>query len=103
MFVRKDQVNYYPSRDPFADTPATVGEARQLMNYGTKTDISYAAGRHNLKVGTQIMQTRLHERFQLGITDPEFNPVCLNSGGDAFFARSHGSEPVRGSWVYRES
>ena len=83
MFVRKDQVSYYPSRDPFADTPATVGEARQLLNYGTKTDISYAAGRHNLKVGTQISQTRLAERFQLGITDPEFNPVCLSSGGNA--------------------
>ena len=83
MFVRKDQVSYYPSRDAFADTPATVGEARQLLNYGTKTDVSYAAGRHNLKVGTQIMQTRLAERFQLGITDPEFNPVCLNSSGDA--------------------
>ena len=63
MFVRKDQVSYYPSRDPFADTPATVGEARQLLNYGTKTDVSYAAGRHNLKVGTQIMQTRLPNDF----------------------------------------
>ena len=87
-FARQDQVDYYPSRDIFADLPATIGEARRLLNYGTKTDVSYSAGRHNLKIGTQLMQTRLQERFTLGITDPAFNPVCLDAAGDAVPARA---------------
>lgn len=41
-FARQDQVNYYPSRDVFADLPVTIGEARRLFNYGTKTDMSYS-------------------------------------------------------------
>lgn len=85
-FARHDQVNYYPSRDIFADLPATIAEARLLFNYGTKSDVSYSAGRHNVKIGTQLMQTRLQERFTLGITDQTFNPVCLNAAGDAVLA-----------------
>jgi hypothetical protein len=80
-FMRQDQVNYYPSRLVTADVPATVGEGRRLLNYGTKTDVSYASGRHNVKIGTQLMQTRLKERFDLGITDPAFNPVCIDANG----------------------
>jgi hypothetical protein len=81
-FIRQDQVNYYPSGDLFADAPATIGESRRLLNYGIKADVSYAAGGHNVKVGTQLMQTRLRETFHLGITDPLFNPVCLDAGGE---------------------
>lgn len=82
-WVRRDRVSYYPSRDPFADTPATIAEGRTLTNYGLKTDLSYVAGRHNIKIGAQAMQSRLWERFNLGITDPGFNPVCVNSSGAA--------------------
>jgi len=81
-FFRTDLVRYYPSRDPFADTPATLGQDRTLTNWGVKSDVSYAKGRHNGKVGVQLMQTRLHEQFSLGITDPLFNAVCVDSGGD---------------------
>ena len=81
-FVRQDRVNYYPSADPTADTPATVSQARRLTNWGVRSDLSYIAGRNNLKIGGQIMQTRLQENFGLGITDFTFNPVCLNSTGD---------------------
>jgi hypothetical protein len=81
-FFRQDQIHYYPSGDPFADSPATIAQARRLTNYGIKTDLSYVKGIHNLKVGTQIMQTRLGENFNLGITDPFFNPVCLDSAGN---------------------
>ena len=35
-FFRQDQVNYYPSRDPFADTPATIAQARRLSNFGLR-------------------------------------------------------------------
>src|SRR5207244_5363639 len=33
-YVRKDQFIYYGSRDPFADTPSTQSQARQLFNWG---------------------------------------------------------------------
>jgi hypothetical protein len=82
VFFRQDQVRYYPSGDPFADTPATIAQARRLINYGIKSDISYVKGHHNLKVGTQIMQTRLQEEFNLGITDSTFNAVCTDSAGN---------------------
>lgn len=78
-YVRRDQVNYYASRDPFADTPITASQNRFLTNYGVKADISYARGRHDLKFGTQIQQTRLLENFQFGVTDPAYNPVCLDA------------------------
>jgi hypothetical protein len=81
-YGRRDQVNYYPSRDIFADQPATAQQTRFLTNYGIKSDLSHAHGRHNWKLGLQIQQTRLLERFQFGITDPTYNPVCLTATGD---------------------
>jgi outer membrane cobalamin receptor len=80
-YVRRDEANYYPSRDEFSDTPATASQTRFLTNYGVKTDISYVHGRHNLKIGTQLQQTRLLETFRFGITDPTYNPVCLDANG----------------------
>ena len=81
-FFRQDQVNYYASPDPFADTPATLAQARRLQNYGVKADVSYVHGKHNIKAGAQLMQTRLREGFNLGITDPNFNPVCVDNAGN---------------------
>ena len=81
-FVRRDQLNYYPSRDPFDDTPVTASQNRFLMNYGVKADIAFTHGHHDIKVGTQIQQTRLLENFQFAITDPDYNPVCLDSEGN---------------------
>jgi hypothetical protein len=92
-FLRQDRVNYYPSADPFADTPATISQDRHLTNFGLKTDISYAAGRHDVKIGTQLMQTHLAEAFGLGITDPAalgtglppgLVPYDLTRGGSLF-------------------
>jgi hypothetical protein len=80
-WVRRDFVNYYPSGDPFADSPATLSQARHLLNYGIRADVAIAAGKHNLKVGTEIKQTRLFEQFSLGITDAGFNPVCVDASG----------------------
>jgi hypothetical protein len=81
-FYRIDHVHYYPSGDPYNDTPATIAQNRTLTNWGVKADVSYASGRHSLKVGTQLMQTRLQENFSFGVTDPFFNPVCLDNNGD---------------------
>ena len=90
-FLRRDQVYYDPSRDPFADTPATVGEYRSLANYGLRADYSYVHKIHNVKAGMQVMQTRLRERFSLGITQPGFTdgqpglvPYDLTAGGSPF-------------------
>lgn len=80
-FLRKDQVNYYPSRDPFADTPATQSQSRQLLNWGVKADLATTRGRHTVKFGLDIKQTRLLENFGFGITDAGFNSPCIDSTG----------------------
>jgi hypothetical protein len=82
-WVRRDFMNYYPSRNPFEDTPATLAQDRHLLNYGIRADISSVIGRHNFKIGTEIKQTRLFEDFSLGITDLTFNPICVDANGDA--------------------
>ncbi|MGD0873030.1 MAG: TonB-dependent receptor [Bryobacteraceae bacterium] len=83
VFVRRDLIDYYPSRDAFADQPATLSQIRSLTNLGIKTDLNYLHGRHNAKFGVQIQDTILTEKFTLGLTDPTFNPVCLDDNGDA--------------------
>jgi len=76
-FVRQDRVDYYPSSNPYADSPATLSQNRHLTNWGTRADFSYASGINNIKVGTEVQQTRLAENFTLGITDPSFNAQCI--------------------------
>jgi hypothetical protein len=81
-YVRKDQVDFYPSADSFADTPATQSQSRQLLNWGAKADVSIMVGHHDMKYGIDVKQTRLLENFGFGITDPAFNSPCLDSGGN---------------------
>ena len=81
-YVRRDQVDYYPSRDAFDDSPATLGQARSLVNFGVHSDLSRVDGRHNWKIGINAMQTRLDEQFGLGITDATYNAPCLATGSD---------------------
>jgi len=82
-WIRKDQVNYYRSRNPFADTPATQSQNRQLLNWGVKADISTVKGHHTVKFGVDLKQTRLLENFGFGITDPGFNSPCIDASGIA--------------------
>lgn len=82
-FVRQDHVEYTPSDDPFADTPATVAQNRRLTNIGTKVDFQAIHGAHNLKMGVLVSSTRLSERFALGLTDPTFNAPCADESGAA--------------------
>ncbi len=82
-FVRQDQYNYYPSRNPFADlTPGlqqqSIAQDRRLTNTGVRSDISHVQGIHNIKAGIVYQQTFLTEKDRLGIVDPTFNAVCLN-------------------------
>jgi hypothetical protein len=84
-YIRRDQFNYYPSSDPFADLGPinlqreTVSQDRTLTNAGLRSDLSYVKGIHNLKIGATYQQTFLDEGDKLGIVDPTLNPVCLNA------------------------
>jgi hypothetical protein len=85
-FVRRDQYNYYPSGNPFADLSPnlqseTVGQSRTLMNTGLRSNLSYVKGIHNLKAGITYGQTFLDEHDNLGIVNPTLNAVCLNPDG----------------------
>jgi hypothetical protein len=82
-FVRRDDYNYYPSGDPFADLgpPSlqreSVGQNRTLTNTGIRSDISYAKGINNIKAGVTYEQTFLAENDAIGIVDPAYNAPCL--------------------------
>ncbi len=82
-YVRKDQFHYYPSGNAFDDTPSTQSQDRALFNYGVRSDLSISKGRHNIKVGLDLKQTRLQEQFAFGLTDPTYNPPCLDPSGSA--------------------
>ena len=84
-FVRRDDYNYYPSHDPFADLGApslqrqSVGQNRTLTNAGLRSDISYVQGVNNIKAGVTYEQTFLRENDTLGIVDPIFNAPCVTA------------------------
>lgn len=75
-FLREDRYHYFPSADPFSDLPATLAQNRHLTNLGIRSDLSYLKGIHNIKIGAQLQHWFLNEQFNLGITDPTFNPPC---------------------------
>jgi len=85
-FVRRDQFNYYPSGNPFADLAPdlqqeTLSQDRTLTNAGLRSDISFVKGIHNLKAGITYQQTFLNEKDRFGIVDPTLNFVCFNADG----------------------
>jgi hypothetical protein len=89
-FVRRDQYNYYPSADPFNDFSPdlqgqTVVQNRKLTNTGLRTNVSYAKGIHNIKIGATYEQTFLDENDGIGIVDPGLvsgiAPSCLSATG----------------------
>ena len=85
-FVRRDQYNYYPSTNPFADAApdlqlSTVGQSRSLLNAGARTSLSYVKGINNIKAGVTFEHTFLTENDKYGIVDPMVNVVCLNADG----------------------
>jgi len=85
-FVRQDQYNYYPSRDPFSDLIPdlqlqTIGQNRRLTDLGLRANVSYVKGIHNLKVGANYSDTILTENDTFGVVDPTLNAVCFNANG----------------------
>jgi hypothetical protein len=93
-FVRHDQFNYYPSGNVFADgtglipggSSATLNQDRKLTNAGLRTDLSYVKGAHNIKVGGTFQHTFLTEKFNFGITDPNFLGAQVDAAGNPCFA-----------------
>jgi hypothetical protein len=86
-FVRRDDYNYYPSRNPLADLgppnlqTSSITQNRTLTNAGLHADISYARGIHTLKVGLQFSHTFLRENDSLGIVEATYNPPCVAADG----------------------
>jgi len=84
-FVRRDDYNYYPSSNPFADLgpPSlqrqSVGQNRTLTNSGLRSDISYVKGINQIKAGVTYEQTFLNENDRLGIVDPTYNAPCITA------------------------
>jgi hypothetical protein len=84
-FVRRDDYNYYPSSNPFADLgpPSlqrqSVGQNRTLTNAGLRSDISYVKGINQIKAGVTYEQTFLNENDTLGIVDPTYNAPCITA------------------------
>ncbi len=82
-FVRRDNYNYYPSSNPFADLgpPSlqrqTVSQERTLTNVGVRSDVSYVHGINQIKAGATYEQTFLRENEPIGIIDPIFNAPCI--------------------------
>ncbi len=82
-FVRRDDYNYYPSSDFFADLgpPSlqrqSVGQNRTLTNAGLRSDLSYVKGINQIKAGVTYEQTLLRENDSVGIVDPVYNAPCL--------------------------
>ena len=108
-YIRQDQVHYYPSRDPFADQPATVSENRRLTNAGVKVDLAYVTSHNNFKAGVLVQHTFLNENFSLGITDPNFvadsgspglAPYDLTNGGHPFTFADH--TDIKGYAIYAQ-
>ena len=87
-FVRRDQFNYYPSGNPFADLAPdlqqeTLSQDRTLTNAGIRSDLSYVKGIHNLKAGVTYQQTFLNENNRFGIVDPTFLSSLTDANGNS--------------------
>ncbi len=90
-FLRRDQYNYYPSADLFADLAPdlqseTIGQGRTLTNMGLRSDVTYVKGINNLKAGVTFQHTLLTENDSIGIVDPtlipSITPSCLDVNGN---------------------
>jgi len=87
-FVRRDDYNYYPSSDPFADLGPpglqrqSVGQNRTLTNAGIRSDLSYLKGVNQIKAGVTYEHTFLNENDTLGIVDPTYNAPCITFSND---------------------
>ncbi len=78
------------------DTPVTASQARHLSTLTLSARYNRLAGRHNIRMGTDLIRVPISEHFTFGITDPDFNdpdsedylsglrPHDLSRGGTLF-------------------
>ena len=81
-FVRRDQYNYYPSGNPFADlgpdfSRKPSARTAPLPMPAFARIFLYVKGIHNLKAGATYQQTFLDEKTHFGIVDPTLNFSAL--------------------------
>jgi hypothetical protein len=85
-FVRQDNYNYFPSRNPLADLgpiqTSSISQNRTLTNTAVHSDFSYVKGIHNIKIGAQYGQTFLREHDNLGVVDATYNSPCVDLSGN---------------------
>jgi hypothetical protein len=98
-FVRRDQFNYYPSANPFADfspiQSLTIAQDRSLTNAGLRSDVNYTKGIHNVKIGATYQQTFLNENDTMGVVDPNFVANLTDANGNSCLDAS--GNPVPGT------
>src|SRR5260370_7764873 len=84
-FARKDQYNFYPSADPFADfstslNAQTITQDRKLTNLGLRSDISYLKGLHTIQSVIPHHHTFATTSNQYATSAPTFltlfNVIC---------------------------
>ena len=94
-FARRDQVNYYGSRDPFDDTPVTESQNRFLTNYGVRADVATSHKRHNFKFGTADPANAAAGEFHAGSHQSAVQSGVPGTGWDpAGITLGHESEPM---------
>jgi hypothetical protein len=101
-FVRRDQFNYYPSGNPFADLAPdlqqeTLSQDRTLTNAGLRSDLSWVKGIHNLKAGITYQQTFLDENNRFGIVDPTFLDSLADADGNPLDCLDVNGDPIPGT------
>jgi hypothetical protein len=101
-FVRRDQFNYYPSGNPFADLAPdlqqeTLSQDRTLTNAGIRSDVSYVKGIHNVKAGVTYQQTFLDENNRFGIVDPTFLASLIDADGNPLDCLDVNGDPIPGT------
>ncbi|MGA9060686.1 MAG: carboxypeptidase regulatory-like domain-containing protein [Terracidiphilus sp.] len=85
VYARRDDYDYFPSGDPFADLgpsnlqTSSIGQYRTLTNAGTHADYTYVRGHQNILAGIQYEQTFLREHDSLGIVDNTYNSPCVDA------------------------
>jgi len=102
-FIRFDRSQYFPSSNALSDLPATLSQSRYLMNVGFRSDIAYSHGIHNAKIGVSYWHTLLRESFNIALTDPTYNAVCLDNSGDAVTNPNLLSETQCGAAGYQQN
>lgn len=88
LYARKDQYHYYPSPNALADLgpsnlqTSSIEQARSLFNTGIHSDLTYAKGIQNVKIGATFEHTFLREHDHLGVVSSTLNAPCVDAGGN---------------------